>query len=144
MAFGTRISDTLYTGGQPSREQLLHLSQEGFARIIDLRPVGEGRGFDEPASAASAGLQYHRLPIATEADLTPANVSMLDEWLGDSAQPKTLIHCASGNRVGALLALRAGWLQGASTAAALDTGRAAGLTSLEAAVRTRLSQRASS
>ena len=143
MAFGTRINDTLYAGGQPSKEQLLHLSKDGIARIIDLRPADEDRGFDEPATATSAGLEYHTLPIATEADLTPANVRLLDRWLSNSAQTKTLIHCASSNRVGALLALRAGWLQGATPAAALDAGRAAGLKSLEPAVRKLLSQSAS-
>ncbi len=44
-----------------------------------------------------------------------------------------LLHCRTGNRVGALLALRAS-MQGASDEEALEIGRKAGLGSLETAV----------
>ena len=135
MSFGTRFDDTTYTAGQPSREEFSQLQAQGFQRVIDLRPAVEDRGFDEPAAAAAAGLEYQSLPIAGETDLTPANVRTLDQWLADANQPKTLIHCGSSNRVGALLALRTGWLHGANAEAALRIGRAAGLTSLEAVVR---------
>jgi anti-sigma regulatory factor (Ser/Thr protein kinase) len=76
-----------------------------------------------------------RLPLAIETDLTPSNVRTLDQWLNDPATPKVLVHCASSNRVGALLALRAHWLQGSGAEAAIDVGHAAGLTGLEPAVR---------
>ena len=49
-----------------------------------------------------------------------------------------IIHCASGNRVGALLALRANLIQGKSASEALAFGKAAGLTTLEDAVKQRL------
>ena len=49
-----------------------------------------------------------------------------------------LLHCGSGNRIGALLALRAVWLEGKDPAAALDYGKAAGLTGLEPAVKSML------
>jgi len=42
-----------------------------------------------------------------------------------------LVHCMSGNRVGALFALRAFWLQGMSAVEALAVGRRYGLTKLE-------------
>lgn len=135
MNFATRFEDTTYTAGQPSMEQFSQLRAQGFRRIIDLRPAVEDHGFDEPAAAAAAGLHYLSLPIAGEADLTPANVHTLDQWLADFKQPKTLIHCGSSNRVGALLALRAGWLHGAKAETALRIGRAAGLTSLESHIR---------
>ena len=140
MTFGTRISDALYAAGQPSKEQLLKLPGEGFRRIIDLRPATEDHGFDEPATTTAAGLEYLSLPVASEADLTLANVRTLDQWLADPAQPMTLLHCGSSNRVGALLALRAGWLQGARAPSAMEIGRAAGLTSLEAAVSSALAR----
>jgi hypothetical protein len=46
-----------------------------------------------------------------------------------------VIACASGNRVGALLALREFWLEDAEPEAALALGKAAGLTRLEPSVR---------
>ncbi len=143
MTFVTRINDTLYTAGQPSEEQLRQLSAEGFRRIVDLRPSAEDHGFDEPSAAAAAGIEYLSLAVASEADLTLANVRTLDQWLAEPDQPRTLIHCGSSNRAGAILALRAGWLHGVSAPDALDIGRAGGLTGLEPAVRGLLARRPS-
>jgi len=50
-----------------------------------------------------------------------------------------LVHCGSGNRVGALLALRAS-LDGADDEKALALGREGGLSSLEGVVRERLDE----
>ena len=85
--------------------------------------------------AGAEGLEYLHLPIAAEPNLTMANVRQFDSWLNDPAGPLTLVHCGSGNRVGALYALRAAWLQGKNVEAALAEGRTAGLKGLERAVR---------
>ena len=53
------------------------------------------------------------------------------------ARGNVLIHCASGNRVGALVALHARGT-GATPDEALALGKAAGLAGLEPAVRARL------
>lgn len=135
MPFGNRLSETIVVGGQASTAELRELSIAGFRRIIDLRPATEDRGFDEPSSVAAENLEYRQLPIAYAADLTMANVQQFDQWFADPACPLTLVHCASGNRVGALFALRAAWLHGKNVAAALNEGRAAGLKGMEAAER---------
>ena len=49
------------------------------------------------------------------------------------------MHCASGNRVGALMALRASQ-NGASAEEAMAAGKAAGLTRLEPVVAKRLEE----
>ena len=46
-----------------------------------------------------------------------------------------LVHCASGNRVGALIAIGAAKAGGMAPEAALELGKAAGLTSAEPRVR---------
>jgi protein tyrosine phosphatase (PTP) superfamily phosphohydrolase (DUF442 family) len=81
-------------------------------------------------------MSYIQIPIAGAADLTRANVERLDTTLRD-ARPagRVLLHCASGNRAGALLALRENWLHGAAPEDALALGLAAGLTSLEPQTR---------
>ena len=56
---------------------------------------------------------------------------LLDEW----GRYPIALACSSGNRAGALLALRAFWLDGADAASALELGLAAGLTRLEPSVR---------
>ncbi|PPU82009.1 hypothetical protein XpopCFBP1817_20380 [Xanthomonas populi] len=51
-----------------------------------------------------------------------------------------LIHCASSNRVGALIALEKGRANGAPRDEAIAIGRAAGMTSLEPLVMRLLDQ----
>lgn len=136
MTFGTKVANGIYAGGQPRQEEFKDLRSAGFRRVIDLRPPSEDRGFNEAQAAALQGLEYVCLPIAGEADLTPAHVQQLDALLSDPAKPMTLVHCGSSNRVGALFALRSAWLGNATPEEALAVGKSAGLTSLEAAVRT--------
>nr|WP_251006624.1 protein tyrosine phosphatase family protein [Stenotrophomonas sp. ISL-67] len=129
---------TLYTAGQPTAAQLHQSAAAGITTVIDLRQPGEARGFDETATTTALGLHYVRIPVAGAAGLTPANVQALQTALTQANGP-VLLHCASGNRVGALLALMKAQ-QGASVGDALQFGREAGMTSLEAQTRALLEQ----
>jgi len=131
-------AEDLYTGGQPTAAQLQQAATAGITTVIDLRQPTEDRGFDETGTAASLGLHYVRIPVGGAAGLTPATVQALQAALAQANGP-VLLHCASGNRVGALLALMKAQ-QGASTEQALQFGREAGMTSLEAQTRTLLEQ----
>ena len=130
----------LWTSGQPAAGQFAQLKAAGIERVINLRPRDEAPDFDEAAAAERAGLIYRNLPIAGPQDLTLANAKALDAMLADGGSETTLMHCASGNRVGALMSLRAAWLHGRSVTEALAIGRAHGLTSLEAAVVQKLAE----
>jgi protein tyrosine phosphatase (PTP) superfamily phosphohydrolase (DUF442 family) len=81
-------------------------------------------------------MTYVNLPIDGATDVTYANASALDELLANAEGP-VLLHCASSNRVGALLALRAKQ-RGADNASALELGVAGGLGGLEATVEKKL------
>lgn len=111
----------------------------GVRRVIDLTPDAETPDFDEAAAVRAAGLAYANLPLRGAADLTRENVRAFDALLRDAHQP-VLVHCASGNRVGAMAALRAAWVEGRSGDEAVAIGRAWGLTGLEAEVRRRLAE----
>ncbi|MGB5737928.1 MAG: hypothetical protein WBM54_01160, partial [Woeseia sp.] len=76
--------------------------------------------------------------IAGPDDVTFENAAKLDALLAEFAGP-VLLHCGSGNRVGALFALRAK-AAGASDDEAIAVGRAAGLTQLEETVRRTLAE----
>ncbi|MEM9291075.1 MAG: protein tyrosine phosphatase family protein [Acidobacteriota bacterium] len=128
------------TAGQPTEEQLRQAAELGFRTVINLRSEGEDLGFDEAAVATELGLEYLAIPISGAQDLTPKAVETLSEALANAPTQPVLLHCASSNRVGALLALKAQWLDGASTQEALILGREAGLTRLEPAVTEMLSQ----
>jgi uncharacterized protein (TIGR01244 family) len=128
----------LYTAGQPSAAQLRQAAEAGVTTVIDLRQPDEDRGFDETATAERLGLRYVRIPVAGAAGLSQANARALRATLAQSTGP-VLLHCASGNRAGALLALLQAQ-DGASIEQALDLGRRAGMTSLEATTRALLEQ----
>jgi uncharacterized protein (TIGR01244 family) len=138
MKAANELSPELITGGQPSRADLEKLKAAGVTTVINLRGAAEQNGFDEAALAAELGLRYLSIPIAGAGDLSAANASKLDAALR-SANGKTLLHCASSNRVGALLALRA-VAAGQTVEEAIAFGKSAGMTSLEQAVRTQLTQ----
>jgi protein tyrosine phosphatase (PTP) superfamily phosphohydrolase (DUF442 family) len=118
--------------------QVQQLKHSGIETVISLVPAEERPGFDEAKAMQHAGLRFIAIPIAGAVDLTMENVEKLDLALAASTGQKTLIHCASGNRVGALMALRAAWIQGQSPAQALQVGKHYGLTKLEAAVADKL------
>jgi uncharacterized protein (TIGR01244 family) len=121
------------TSGQPDPESIGELADAGYVAVIDLRGVDEERGFDERAVVEAAGMRYISLPVSGAPDVTFENATLLDGILGDVDGP-VLLHCASGNRVGALLSLRA-HMRGASPAAALELGTDAGLSSLSDTVK---------
>ncbi len=130
----------LYSAGQPSAAQLQQAADAGVTTVIDLRQPDEDRGFDETAAAERLGLRYVRIPVAGAAGLTDANAYALRTALAQSSGP-VLVHCASGNRAGALLALVQA-RDGAPVDQALQLGRDAGMTSLEAPTRALLEQAA--
>lgn len=123
---------------QPTANGLRELAESGYAAVIDLRTAGEDRGLDEQAIVEDLGMEYVALPIAGRDDLTFEKAGMLDQILRRYERP-VLIHCGTGNRVGALLALREK-KNGAADEDALAFGRSAGMTSLEDAVRTLLAE----
>lgn len=127
------------TSGQPDQAALEDLAKAGYVAVIDLRGVDENRGFDEQQTVEEFGMSYLPLPISGGAGITYENASALDKILAEIDGP-VLLHCASSNRVGALLALREK-MQGGSNDEALSLGEAAGLSSLRATVETRLEER---
>ncbi len=125
----------LITGGQVTREQMAALGSRGYRHFINLRPTDEtGTGWEEEL-ARELGLQFVRIPVEGADGLTEDNARRLAAELERAGGEPAVLYCGSGNRVGALLALKANRLDGASAEEALALGREAGLTRLEPAVR---------
>ncbi len=122
--------DGRYSAGQPTAEQLQTLSAHGIGVVIDLRADSETPELDEAALVRAIGLDYHNLPVGGAAGLTRDNVQALDRLIADAGDRPLLVHCASGNRVGAMMALREAWLRGATPEQSLAVGRDWGLKSL--------------
>lgn len=132
-----RVSDQILVGGQPSIEQLEALHAAGYRTVLNLRTEQE----EGPAGAEAEtlGLMFHRLPIAGEDGLDEENARLFATLLEEADGP-VVVHCGSGNRVGALFALKAFYVDGMDADEALAVGLASGLTSLEPSVRRHLEQ----
>ncbi len=129
--------DGVTSSGQPNAEALKVFSDSGYAAVIDLRGESENRGLeDEQAVVEDLGMDYVSFPITGRDGISFENAERLDSLIEQYDGP-VLVHCGSGNRVGALLALRES-LNGASDEEALEYGREGGLTRLEGVVRERL------
>ena len=130
--------DGITSLGQPSAAGLADLARAGNVAVIDLRGPDEERGLEERAAVEELGMEYVSLPIIGTANINYENAAQLRQIIGEFNQ-SVAIHCGSGNRVGALLALGAK-LNGAEDGAALSIGRDNGLTSLESTVLQRLEE----
>lgn len=124
----------VFTSGQPTKEQFAKLKDVGITRVVCLRAADEdGTGFEEEAAKA-AGVHFVRLPIAGKDGLTRPNVESLAKELQDAGTGDTLVCCHTSNRVGAMLALKAAWIDGKPQAEAIEFGKQAGMKKLEPAV----------
>ena len=108
----------------------------GLAACADSTPeVAEGDM--TAAEVRAAGMQYIAIPVAGAGGIDDANANRLRKAL-EAADGPVLVHCASGNRVGGLLALMQARSGTMTTEQALEFGRSAGMGSTEARVRTLL------
>lgn len=108
-----RLTDNVWTGGQPTQEQLAGLKQQGIRVVINLRPHSEHKGELEEAKAKELGLKYFNIPVVYR---EPQDEDADDFLKVTDEQVKNgpvFIHCAAAIRVGAFWmirrVLRDGW-----------------------------------
>lgn len=131
----------LLTCGLPNGHDLEQARQAGFKTVINLcQPQETPR--DEPSTVEALGMLYVNIPVGGPSDLTEAKAHQLGEVVNNCDNHPILIHCMSGNRVGALLALKAFFVDGKPPREALEEGLAAGLKALEPEVWRLLNLRA--
>ena len=90
------------TGGQPSAAHLAAFLGAGGRVVLDLRDTMEPRPLDEPATVASLRMAYVNVPVGPHS-LTDATLDRVREVLREAGDALVLVHCGSGNRVGAAL-----------------------------------------
>lgn len=90
------------TAGQPRADQLRAIAAAGYRAVLDLRAAGEPRGYDEAGVARDAGLRYENVPV-TPPVVADADFDRVRAFVADESNVPLLVHCASANRVGALL-----------------------------------------
>jgi protein tyrosine phosphatase (PTP) superfamily phosphohydrolase (DUF442 family) len=86
------------------------------------------------------GLKFVSIPVAGAAGLTEDNARALDEALGEQDVLPAVVHCSTGQRVSALLGLKAFVVDRMSAAAAIDLAKSLGMKKFEAALRERIAE----
>lgn len=138
---GSQPEPGMIAAGQPTAEQLKEAAKAGYKTVLDLRPPGEARGYDEPQAAKEAGLEYVNIPVTADT----LDAETLDRFLAEmqKAERPVLVHCGTSNRVGALYYAFLVLEKGMSREEALAKAKEAGLRSpeLEAKIDALLDQR---
>src|SRR6185369_9105835 len=106
IAHFVKVSDQVWTGGQPWQEHWAKLKAAGVKVIINLRPRDEFDPAREEASVKELGMAYFNIPVVFSApDELDADdfLKLTDEQLKNGP---LFIHCAVGTRVGAFWLIR--------------------------------------
>ncbi len=128
--------DNTLTGGQPTFDQLKKAGETGFKAVINLRTDGELPDPEQESTWVEGfGMKYFHIPVAGAEGLTLENTKLFAEALSKTENYPLIVHCKSGNRVGAMFALKAFHIDGKNIEEALLIGESAGLTSLAPAVK---------
>lgn len=134
-----RLENGLATANVITVAALPKLLEAGFKTIIDLRAPKESGVAAEAAAAERIGLRYVNIPV-TPVTLSPESVRKVAEVLDQSANRPVLVHCTTGNRVGAVMELYREAIHGVAHEAARNEARTIGLQApemIEAAERVR-------
>lgn len=127
------INPSLYSTGRLTPDVLQNMKADGVGTIVNFCHPAE-LVFDEAEAVRALGMDYEELVVSGPEDVSPENAVRLREILERHAGKTIVMHCGSGNRVGALFAMKAFHCDGASGEDALAQGRRAGLLGLEAYV----------
>ncbi len=98
----TLADKNVYLGAQPTRADFAAAARyPGIRTVLDLRRESENRGFDEARQLNELDVEYQNVPCGGPEQLTD---EVLDRSLHviETGQRPLLVHCASGNRVGAV------------------------------------------
>jgi uncharacterized protein (TIGR01244 family) len=130
------ITERVAGGGPPSPETIAEMKALGYSTIINMRTMSEPGVAEEAALAEAAGLHYVHIPVGgTTANFR--NALALSQALETAPEGRILLHCGSGNRVGAMWGLKEAIEQGLNQDEAAEVARRSGMRSeqLESAVR---------
>ena len=141
MPDGKTPANNLVTGGQPTVEDLQAAAAAGYKTVVNLRSETE-HGYDATEEATVTGLKmkYVHIPVNGPDGVTKENAQLLAQALSGPDAFPAIVHCASGNRAGALLALKAYFSDGKTPDEAVAFGKEAGMLKLESVVRDRMTK----
>ena len=118
----------LYFSGQPDEATLATASENGVTTVINLREPSE-MSWDEQAAVEAAGMKYINIPVVRGQEFDAATMSAITEAVQAQDGEPVLLHCGSGLRATAWLAIHMVDDHGSSQENAFEVAEAAGLTS---------------
>jgi len=136
----TQVTDRIWVMGVPDKQDIEYFKEQGGEVVVSLLSIKEMAGSAETQWTTSNKLAFYHVPVDGAMGVTFDNARALDKLLLMNVDKTVLVHCASANRVGALFALRAAWLDGQSKEKALEIGRQHGMRSLESKVSKMLAE----
>lgn len=124
-----RVETTVACGGATKAEAVPELKKMGFVSIINLRvPTETGANVDEEAAAAKdAGMKYFNIPFNGQSP-DPAVADTFVATITTPGMEPAYIHCASGNRAGAMWLIKRLVVDRWDTDRAVTEATALGLT----------------
>ena len=132
-----RFHDGYMVGGMPNKHQFDLALEAGFEEAMSLMASDEEGIADIAPYATTIGVRYIRFTIRDKRDLNEAMAWQFAATLAMLGKP-AIIHSAKGERVGAMFALMAFFVEELSPEEALAIGRATGMGSLESHVRAQI------
>ncbi|WP_414586511.1 protein tyrosine phosphatase family protein [Scytonema sp. PCC 10023] len=100
-----KISDSIATSGQPTKEQFSAIKQAGYQIVVNLAPSKSPKALpDEKEIIESQGMQYVHIPVVWEKP-TIENVNEFFSVMEANGDKKVLVHCAANMRVSAFMYL---------------------------------------
>lgn len=97
-----QVLPNLVTSGQPGANHFAALKEAGLDLVLDIRDPMEPRGIDQSQLLRDLGIEYVNITVSA-GSLTDETLDRITEVLRGAAARSTLVHCASGNRVGGAL-----------------------------------------
>jgi len=96
-----QYSEQFASSGQPARNQLQHLSDSGFERIVYVAFTGSGKAYaDEDELVKELGMDYVQIPVDWD-NPTVADFYAFAGIMQTGPSQKTLLHCQVNFRASA-------------------------------------------
>ena len=128
--------DSVLTGGQPTFDQIKQAAETGFKTVINLRADNElPPPEQEKIWVEGSGMKYIHIPIVVAEGFAPQNAKLFADVLSKPEHYPLIVHCKSGERVGAMFALKAFHIDEKEIEEALLIGERAGLIKLTPTVK---------
>ncbi len=107
------ITETLFSGGMPTVEQVADVARNGVKLVINLAPYEPERDLkDEGALVRSVGMDYLNIPVDWEAPKRQ-DLQAFIRAMDDNRDRKVLVHCRANYRATGFIALyrilKLGW-----------------------------------